>query len=96
MMWLKAQPDFEPSSTMYENSRIGYDPANTYYQQATNTFWNRCSSELDSWRDQPLWSYVLHKHNIVPLVLGLRMKIPGQKNHMGSHVYSKAHDNDTQ
>ena len=40
------------------------------FQKASLTFWERYALEQDSWRDQPLWSYVLDKHGIVPTRLG--------------------------
>ena len=68
--WLLAQPDFRPDIPMYANHYIGYDPQNMRFQQATQFFWDRYSLELDSWRDQPLWSYVLHHFQIEPTRLG--------------------------
>jgi hypothetical protein len=46
-----------------------YDPSNLRFQEASSFFWDRYSQELDSWRDQPLWSYALHHFKITPEVL---------------------------
>ena len=68
--WLVAQPDFHADIPMYANHYIGYDPKNIRFQQATQFFWDRYSLEVDSWRDQPLWSYVLDHFQIKPIRLG--------------------------
>lgn len=47
---------------------LAYDPSNLRYREASTFFWDRYSRELDSWRDQPLWSYCLYHFNITPLV----------------------------
>ena len=67
--WLKQQPDFTPNCTLYENRIFGYNPRNVKFQQVTTFFWNHYSLEVDSWRDQPLWCYTLHKFGIVPIPL---------------------------
>jgi hypothetical protein len=68
--WLMAQPDFRTDLPMYANHYIGYDPKNIKFQKAAQFFWDRYSLELDSWRDQPLWSYVLDHFHIKPVRLG--------------------------
>lgn len=68
--WLIAQPDFRPDAAIYENHYIGYNPKSIIFQQATQFFWDRYSLEEDSWRDQPLWSYVLDHFGIQPTRLG--------------------------
>lgn len=68
--WLLAQPDFRPDALMYANHYIGYNPKSPVFQQAAEFFWQRYSLEEDSWRDQPLWSYVLDHFRIVPTRLG--------------------------
>lgn len=68
--WLLAQPDFRPNATLYANHYIGYDPKNPKFQMAAEFFWSRYSLEEDSWRDQPLWSYVLDRYHITPTRLG--------------------------
>ena len=68
--WLNAQPDFSPDATIYANHYIGYNPKSPYFQKAAEFFWNRYSSEEDSWRDQPLWAYALDRFHITPTRLG--------------------------
>ena len=68
--WLKKQPDFDPINTkLYFNGHFGYDPKNPRFRQVSEAFWNRYSQEIDSWRDQPLWAYFIHKYDIQPLPL---------------------------
>ena len=68
--WLEAQPDFRRDATIYENHYIGYNPKSTNFQRAAQFFWDRYSLEQDSWRDQPLWGYVLDHFHITPTRLG--------------------------
>jgi hypothetical protein len=46
-----------------------YDPNSPTFQKLSSFFWQHYSSEVGSWRDQPLWAYTLHHFNITPLVL---------------------------
>jgi hypothetical protein len=68
--WLLSQPDFRPNSTMYANHYMGYNPKSSHFQTASQFFWDHYSLEQDSWRDQPLWTYVLDKFHITPTRLG--------------------------
>lgn len=65
--WLTHQNDFDERSPVYINTFFGYDPSNPRYQLVSQAFWDRYSLELDSWRDQPVWSYMLHKYRIKPV-----------------------------
>jgi hypothetical protein len=69
VLWLRAQPDFDNSCTLYKNSFFGYDPKNREFQKAATFFWKQYSKEEDSWRDQPLWCYTLQHAGITPLLL---------------------------
>jgi len=95
--WLQSQPDFRPEIPMYANQYIGYDPKNIHFQQAAQFFWDRYSLELDLWRDQPLWSYVLDHFHIVPVRLGtfkaLFKEYYKQMGH-GGHRYDATADGD--
>lgn len=95
--WLQAQPDFRPNATtLYANHYLGYDPKNPVFQEATQFFWNRYSLEKDSWRDQPLWSYVLDHFHITPTRLGtfeaLFKEYYKRMGH-GGHRYTEEADN---
>ncbi len=94
--WLEAQPDFRPDALMYANHYLGYNPKNAIFQQAAEFFWARYSLEKDSWRDQPLWSYVLDHFDIVPTRLGtfdaLFKEYYRRMGHAG-HKYNASADN---
>ena len=96
--WLKAQPDYSPTSTVYINTSFVCDPTNRHYQEASQLFWKRYSLEEDSWRDQPLWSYILHKLKMQPLPFPMATPkcIKKFSKRMGhkKHRYSAAQDND--
>ena len=53
----------------YENTVFGYDPNDMTTINFLRDFWNLYSSdENPTYRDQPLWNYLLLKNNIQPLV----------------------------
>jgi len=94
--WLQQQPDFNQRALLYANTFFGYDPCSGYYRTLSQEFWNRYSLELDSWRDQPLWSYTLDRLNITPAVLPYphtRLFHIGRMGH-GGHKYSSTSDFD--
>ena len=76
-------------------SNAAYDPKNEKFQQISDYFWNHYSSEVGSWRDQPMWAYTLYHFNITPMVLTTEGNIerggnlfkPGGKMGWGGHVY---------
>jgi hypothetical protein len=95
LTWLQAQPDFRDNCTMYDNHYIAYNPRSIYFQTAATFFWNHYSLELDSWRDQPLWCYVLDRYHITPTPLGKSKALFVEKwKHMakGGHRYDKSHN----
>lgn len=55
-------------SGLYQNGCIGYSPKNINCISLLNTFWNFYSREELTWRDQPLWAYVLHDLKIKPII----------------------------
>jgi hypothetical protein len=65
--WFLSQRDFNNSALVYSNRFLGYDPSNIAFQAATTRFWDHYSKEADSWRDQPLWSYVVSATALSPL-----------------------------
>ncbi|KAL3905708.1 MAG: hypothetical protein SGILL_009570 [Bacillariaceae sp.] len=69
LKWLRAQPDYNGTCTLWENNMFGYHIHSEVFQKAANVFWDRYSLEEDSWRDQPLWCYTLDHLNITPLLL---------------------------
>jgi hypothetical protein len=78
-----------------------YDPSNLRFQEASTFFWDRYSQELDSWRDQPLWSYTLHHFNITPAVLFKKSErrewfimLPAATRGFGGHLHDESNDHD--
>jgi hypothetical protein len=67
--WLLQQPDFDNNCSLYENRYFGYTPQSPYFQQASQFLWDHYSLEQDSWRDQPLWCYVLDHFHMTPIPL---------------------------
>jgi hypothetical protein len=67
LKWMVKQPDFDPDIPIYWNEHFGYDPNSKVFQNLSQAFWDHYSLEQDSWRDQPLWSFMLNRHNITPL-----------------------------
>lgn len=65
--WFLSQPDYDEATTMYYNTWFGYDARNLHYRRVAEFFWIRYSLERDSWRDQPLWCYTLHKLGVEPI-----------------------------
>jgi hypothetical protein len=96
----------EPCSLNYMFSLFlftAYDPSNQLYRKVSSFFWDHYSQEVDSWRDQPLWSYCVHHFNVTPLVFTKKGKIVHggdyfESNHtqMGfnGHTYTEKSDND--
>lgn len=67
MDWLSAQPDFVNDIPIYMNQLFGYNPKSPTYQKLSQGFWDHYSQEKDSWRDQPLWAFMVHRYNVTPL-----------------------------
>lgn len=67
VLWLHEQDSFNDSVTIFLNQLFGYNPRCTKFQGVSKAFWERYSMEKDSWRDQPLWAFMLNRHNITPM-----------------------------
>jgi hypothetical protein len=100
MQWLREQPDFAKRLPYYLNKWFAYDPSNPRFQEVSNFFWDRYSQELDSWRDQPLWSYSLHHFKVKPVVLykrGTRRDLfieNLETRGFGGHMHDESNDKD--
>jgi len=96
--WLVNQTDFRRNCTLYENRYIAYNVNSSNFQKATDFFWNRYSQEVDSWRDQPLWCYVLDHFKLTPLPLPHDKLFRVMKSRMGKgkHRYGADSDHDVQ
>ena len=92
LQWMIAQPDFDPKAPVYENDNFGYDPNNKAFQKVSQAFWDRYSLELDSWRDQPLWAFMMHRYNITPVPwpnTELTEACTGRMGHHGHEYHSE-------
>ena len=87
--WMMEQPDFREISPMYSNNVILCVPHDALFQAIACYFWSVYSAEKLSWRDQPLWSYVLNKFSTTPPdfpfphVNGQRQQFVESKGEMG-------------
>ena len=61
--------NFPKRQIMSENCVFGYNPNDETLRNAFIDFWNEFSPYEKSHRDQPLWSYILWKHQITPLLM---------------------------
>jgi len=52
----------------YENTCFGFSPKDAMVRKITDEFWKLYTKEEMSFRDQPLWNFLLLKNNIKPLV----------------------------
>lgn len=95
--WMKAQPDFNDTTNIFLNQCIGYNPRSKIFQELTTSMWERYSLELDSWRDQPLWAFMLRRHKVEPKVFPtswwklFKKKAPNEHGH-GGHMYQSEED----
>ena len=51
----------------FENTCFGYDFNSKIVREITNELWNLYTTNEISYRDQPLWNFLLLKHNVVPI-----------------------------
>lgn len=52
----------------YENTCFGFSTKDTRVREITEEFWKIYTNEDVSFRDQPLWNFLLLKNNIKPLI----------------------------
>lgn len=69
MSWLRNQPDFRETCTVYLNRHILLDPHNHKFQELSSYFWDIYSREEGSWRDQLLWCHAVDKFRANPINL---------------------------
>lgn len=67
LQWMIGQKDLDPDAPIYLNENFGYNPKSPIYQKVSQAFWDHYSLEEDSWRDQPLWAFMLHRFNVTPM-----------------------------
>lgn len=67
--WFLEQEDFHDDAKGWWNMALIYDPSNMQLQELFTTLWARYSDEEGSWRDQPLYRYLVDKLDVEPLPL---------------------------
>lgn len=93
--WLLNQTDFRANCTLYENRYFSYAVESPRFQEASDFLWNHYSLEKDSWRDQPLWCYVLDHFHMTPVPLNHEMLFGISLKRMTRiHKYSSKSDED--
>lgn len=87
--WVHSQPDFQSweNSLVYLNTYFGYNPNSAMFQKATQFFWDVYSKEQLSWRDQPLWGYVLHHSGLKPVPFSHLFSVKKRNVLRGGHSY---------
>eukprot|EP00980_Cylindrotheca_fusiformis_P000338 scaffold90_cov105-Cylindrotheca_fusiformis.AAC.1 len=68
LKWMVSQPDFVDDIPIYWNEQFGYSPKSKAFQTVSQAFWDVYSGEISSWRDQPLWAFMLHRYNVTPML----------------------------
>eukprot|EP00980_Cylindrotheca_fusiformis_P013160 scaffold3337_cov95-Cylindrotheca_fusiformis.AAC.3 len=68
LKWMISQPDFADTIPIYWNEQFGYNPKSKVFQRLSKAFWDVYSEEVLSWRDQPLWAFMLHRYNVTPML----------------------------
>lgn len=69
MNWFRKQPEgFDWFTPVYLNQAFGYNPNSKVFQLISESFWEHYSKEIDSWRDQPLWSFMLRRYLVKPTI----------------------------
>jgi hypothetical protein len=69
MNWFRMQPEgFDHYTPVYLCQSFGYNPNSKVFQLIAESFWEHYSLEIDSWRDQPLWSFMLRRYLVRPTI----------------------------
>ena len=93
--WFLEQNDFHNDAPGWWNMALIMDPSNARLQELLTTLWAHYSQELLSWRDQPLWRYLVDKLDMEPLDLRLegghskffaRVKSSGKHHHYDANT----------
>ena len=93
--WFLSQSDFHDGAQGWWNMAMIMDPSNPRLQELMTTLWVHYSQEEGSWRDQPLYRYLVDKLDIHPLDLRLegghskffaRIKSSGKHHHYDANT----------
>ena len=64
---LAPEVDLRKPGFYFENTVFAYDPQNESYQKQSAEFWEIYTQEAITYRDQPLWNFLLLKNSFVPV-----------------------------
>jgi len=67
--WFLNQDDFHDDASGWWNMALVLDPNNVQLQELFTTLWAHYSNEEGSWRDQPLYRYLVDKLDVKPIPL---------------------------
>lgn len=67
--WFLDQDDFHDNASGWWNMALIIDPSNVQLQELFTTLWAHYSNEEGSWRDQPLYRYLVDKLDVKPIPL---------------------------
>ena len=93
--WFLEQKDFHNDAQGWWNMAMVMDPSNPRLRELMTTLWAHYSQEEGSWRDQPLYRYLVDKLSIHPLDLRLegghskyfaRVKSSGKHHHYDANT----------
>lgn len=92
LAWFRNQSDFHDSVPVYANTYFMYSVTSTnWHTMMDECFWKRYSLELDSWRDQPLFSYCVYHLGLKPISFKYGILGAAGLGHNG-HQYGEADD----
>lgn len=89
--WFNQQSDFVDNIPLYQLKYFMFATGSVHWRKLTEFFWGHYSSELYSWRDQPLFAYSLHHFGYTPLNISNNLFSSVRIGYNGHH-YSEEDD----
>lgn len=89
--WFNQQSDFVDNVSLYQLKYFMFAPDSVSWCRLTEFFWRHYSSEMYSWRDQPLFAYSMHHFGYTPLNLAHNLFSNARTGFRGHH-YSEEDD----
>ena len=88
--WFREQDDYHDTIPTFQNTYFMYSvTSQNWHKLMTDCFWKRYSQELDSWRDQPLFSYCVHHNKFTPIEFPSTNIFKTFEMGFGGHQYSE-------
>lgn len=93
LSWFREQHDYYDDIPVFANTYFMYSMTSQAWQMLMeDCFWKRYSLELDSWRDQPLFSYCVHHSSLKPVSFNYHGVFTSSGLGFGGHHYSEKDD----